>query len=66
MSDSAEDLAQRLVDINAELEETRQAKFDAETDSQYEEIITYRAGLLADRQAVIEQLESLGLEDPDL
>lgn len=63
---SIESLAEALVDIDADIEDAKVAKNNAESPRQYFEIEGIIESLRADRQAIVEQLESLGLEDPDL
>lgn len=66
MSNRKEDLAESLRQIDDAIEEIRDEIPEAANGHEYEDLIAIKTDLLRDRQAVVEQLEALGLEDPDL
>lgn len=66
MSERAEDLAQSLQGVQDAIDDINDAIHDANGGREYEDLIGIKVSLLADRQAIVEQLEALGLEDPDL
>ena len=66
MSERAEDLDESLRGIDEAIQEVKDAISDALSGQEYEELIGIKTDLLRDRLAVVEQLEEIGLEDPDL
>lgn len=64
--DRAQFLADKLEDIDEAIQEVKDAISDALSGQEYEELIGIKTDLLRDRLAVVEQLEEIGLEDPDL
>lgn len=64
--DRAQFLADKLEDIDEAIQEVKDAISDALSGQEYEELIGIKTDLLRDRQALVEQLEEIGLEDPDL
>lgn len=66
MSDRAQVLAERLTDIDADIESAKDAMREALSASEYQDALDAKVAFLADRQVVVEQLEEIGLEDPDL
>lgn len=61
-----ESLAEQLVDIDAAIESAKDAMRNALTSREYQEALDAKVTFLADRVQIVEQLEALGLEDPDL
>lgn len=66
MSTQAEALAEELIRIDRDIEECKLDIQDAESDLQYHAAFTAREALYVDRNRIVEQLEEIGLEDPDL
>lgn len=64
--DRAQFLADKLEDIDEAIQEVKDAISDALSGQEYEELIGIKTDLLRDRQLLVEQLEEIGLEDPDL
>ena len=64
--DRAQFLADKLEDIDEAIQEVKDAISDALSGQEYEELIGIKTDLLRDRLALVEQLEEIGLEDPDL
>lgn len=66
MSDSREDLAESLSSTDQAIEDVKDAMSEAVGGREYQELLDIKVDLLRDRQAIVEQLEALGLEDPAL
>ncbi|QDH48102.1 hypothetical protein LUPINE_94 [Microbacterium phage Lupine] len=64
MSDQREELAQALAYIDEDIQDAKDAMQNADSARMYHRALEVKVDLLRDRQAVVEQLEALGLEDP--
>lgn len=59
-------LADQLVDIDEAIGEAEDAMLAADSAQIYHQAFEAKVDLLRDRQRIVEQLEEVGLEDPDL
>ncbi|QIG58638.1 hypothetical protein SEA_HUBBS_93 [Microbacterium phage Hubbs] len=60
----AEELAESLSSIQDAIDDIKEAISEANGAREHQELLDVKVDLLRDRQAVVEQLEALGLEDP--
>lgn len=66
LSDRAQFIAEALEDIDEAIQEAKDAMLAADSTGIYQQALDAKVDLLRDRQLLVEQLEALGLEGPDL
>lgn len=66
MSEQIQALAEQLVDIDIAIQEAKDAMADALGGVYYAEALGVKEELLRERHEIVEKLEEIGLEDPDL
>lgn len=66
MTDRREDIAESLFAVEDAIDDIKDAMSEAVGGREYQELLDIKVDLLRDRQAIVEQLEDLGLEDPAL
>lgn len=66
MTDRREDIAEALFAVEDKIDDIKDAMSEADGAKEYQELLDIKVDLLRDRQAIVEQLEALGLEDPAL
>lgn len=66
MSEQINALAEELVDVDERIEEAKSAMQNADSARLHHQAFEAKVDLLRDRQRIVERLEELGLEDPDL
>lgn len=66
MSEQVQALAEALEDVDSRIQEAKDAMLAADSAQIYHQAFEAKVDLLRDRQRLVEQLEELGLEDPDL
>lgn len=66
MNERIQSLAEQLVDIDESIQEAKDAMLNADSAQIYHAAFEAKVDLLRDRQSLVEKLEELGLEDPDL
>ncbi|AWY05919.1 hypothetical protein SEA_PIONEER3_96 [Microbacterium phage Pioneer3] len=66
MNEQVQALAEALEDIDERIQEAKDAMIAADSAQIYHQAFEAKVDLLRDRQRIVEQLEELGSEDPDL
>lgn len=66
MIERTQALAEALYDIDNSIQEARHDMLAADSAQIYHQAFEAKEELLRDRQRIVEQLEEVGLEDPDL
>lgn len=66
MSERIQALAEALEDVDERIQEAKDAMIAADSPRIYHQALEAKVDLLRDRQRIVEQLEELGSEDPDL
>ncbi|AWY06425.1 hypothetical protein SEA_TANDEM_96 [Microbacterium phage Tandem] len=66
MNEQVQALAEALEDIDERIREAKDAMMGSDSAAIYHQAFEAKVDLLRDRQRIVEQLEELGSEDPDL